>query len=92
VLIYDAIIPNSNIIFLATSVDVERTFSRGRLLLSHTRSRLSTQTTRALLCLGPWSLLNMVKDSDVKIVAQMDDLEGDEGELDEGWDAIPKPA
>ena len=34
----------------------------------------------------------MVKDSDVKIVAQMDDLEGDEGELGEGWDAIPKPA
>lgn len=30
---------------LATSVDVEQIFSRGRLLLSHVRSRLSAQST-----------------------------------------------
>jgi len=41
---------------VATSVDVERTFSQGRLVLSHVRNRLSVQSTRALLCLGVWSL------------------------------------
>jgi hypothetical protein len=33
----------------ATSIDVERLFSRGRLILSHTCSRLSVSSTRALL-------------------------------------------
>ncbi|KAJ7933627.1 hypothetical protein B0H13DRAFT_1592206, partial [Mycena leptocephala] len=37
----------------ATSVDVERVFSRGRLLLSHVWNRLSAQSTRALMCLAP---------------------------------------
>ena len=54
---------------------MERLFSRGRLLLSHTRSRLSAQTTRALLCLGSWSLAGLVKDDDVKAVAVLDDVE-----------------
>ena len=48
---------------LATSVDVERVFSRGRLVLSHTRSRLSAQTSRAILCLGCWGTLDMAKAS-----------------------------
>jgi hypothetical protein len=74
---------------LATSVDVERIFSRGRLLLSHVRNRLSAQSTRAILCLGSWSLLGMVKDEDVLKIAVMPDVEGDEEiELDEGWDSI----
>ncbi|KIK42772.1 hypothetical protein CY34DRAFT_82964, partial [Suillus luteus UH-Slu-Lm8-n1] len=72
----------------ATSVDVERTFSHGRLLLSHVRSRLSTQTTRALLCLGSWSLLGLVKDKDVMSVTRLPDLQGEEDELSEGWDDI----
>lgn len=61
---------------LATSVNVERLFSRGRLVLSHTRSRLSVTSTWALLCLGSWSLLGLVKDEDVKAVADMDEVEG----------------
>ncbi|KIL56934.1 hypothetical protein M378DRAFT_45134, partial [Amanita muscaria Koide BX008] len=52
----------------ATSVDVERLFSRGCILLSHLRNCMSGQTTRALLCLGDWSLLSLVKDEDVKKV------------------------
>jgi hypothetical protein len=44
---------------LATSVDVERLFSRGQPVLSHTRSRLSVASTRALLCLGSWSLMEL---------------------------------
>jgi len=71
-------------------VDVERVFSQGRLLLSHIRSRLSVQSTRALMCLGVWSLLGFVRDSDVKAVVVLPELRADEdeGELDIHWDRI----
>ena len=72
---------------VATSVDVERVFSRGRLLLSHVRSRLSAQSTRSLLCVGNWSLRGFIKDSDVEAAAMMLDIYKDE-ELEEGWDKI----
>jgi hypothetical protein len=73
----------------ATSIYVERLFSRGRLLLSHVRSRLSAESTRALLCLGIWSELGLVKDKDVKKVSELEDVEGDEDiELEDGWDRI----
>jgi hypothetical protein len=76
-------------LILATSVDVERVFSRGRLLLSHIRNRLSAQSTRALLCLGNWSLLGMVDNIDVLTVARLEALEGDfDFEMDVGWDRI----
>ncbi|EIW58934.1 HAT dimerization, partial [Trametes versicolor FP-101664 SS1] len=48
----------------ATSVDPERTFSRGRLALPHTRNRLSPQSTRALMCVGNWSLAGFIHQSD----------------------------
>jgi hypothetical protein len=65
-------------------------FSQGRLLLSHIRSRLSVQSTRALLCLGVWSLLGYVKDSDVKAVVILPELRADEEEeeLKSDWDKI----
>lgn len=66
---------------LATSVDVERTFSQGRLLLSHIRSRLSVQSRRALLCVGVWSLKGYVKDDDVKSAAVLREVDGAEEEL-----------
>ena len=71
-------------------MDVERVFSQGRLLLSHIRSRLSVQSTRALMCLGVWSLLGFVRDSDVKAVVVLPELRADEdeGELDIHWDRI----
>lgn len=72
----------------ATSVDVERTFSCGRLLLSHVRSHLSAQTTRAILCLGIWSSMGLVKDNDIKAVATLPDVDGDDKVLDDGWDDI----
>jgi hypothetical protein len=44
---------------------------------------------RALLCLGSWSLLGLMKDKDVLNVAVMPDVEGDEEiELEKGWDSI----
>ena len=58
-------------------------------MLSHVHGRLSAQLTQALLCLGSWSLLGLVKDTDVLAVAVLDDVEGDEElELDDGWDSI----
>lgn len=58
-------------------------------MLYHVRNRLSSQTVRALLCLGSWSLMGLVKDSDVKRVVVMDDAVGEKDiVLPEGWDAI----
>lgn len=58
-----------------------------------TPSRLATQTTRAILCLGPWSLLHLTRDTDVMAISQMQDVEEgllEEDQLEEGWDRIPK--
>jgi hypothetical protein len=77
------------ILIPATSVDVERTFSQGRLLLSHVRGRLSVQSTRALLCLGVWSLMDYVKDRDLKAAAILPEVDGEEEEeLAEDWDSV----
>ena len=54
---------------------MERLFSRGRLVLSHTRSRLSVTSTRSLLCLSSWSRLGLVRDEDVEVVAKLDDID-----------------
>lgn len=69
-------------------MDVEQIFSQGHLLLSHVHSRLSSQSIRALLCLGCWSILGLVKDSDVMAVTVLPEVVGEEEELDGGWDLI----
>ena len=74
---------------VATSVDVKHVFSKGRILLSHLHNRLSVQSTQALMCLGAWSLMGYVQDSDVKAVTMLPDLEDDKEEpLEENWDVI----
>jgi hypothetical protein len=73
---------------VATSVDVERTFSQGRLILSHVRNRLSARSTRALLCLGVWSLMGYVKDEDVRAAAVLPEVDGEEEELPMDWDSL----
>ena len=73
----------------ATSVDVERVFSRGRFTLPYVRNRLSAQSTRAQLCVGNWSLRGHVHDSDVLAVSRLPDVEGDvDVEFEDGWDRI----
>lgn len=62
--------------YSATSVNIKWLFSRGRLILPHTRNRLSATSTRALMCLGSWSLLGLVREEDVKAVASMDEVQG----------------
>ncbi|KAF8230615.1 hypothetical protein L208DRAFT_1281038, partial [Tricholoma matsutake] len=46
------------------------------LVLSHTRSRLSVASTCALLCLGSWSVMGLVRDDDINAVAIMNEVEG----------------
>lgn len=77
---------------LATSVDVERAFSRGRRLLSHVRSRLSAQTTRALMCLGDWVRWDLVKSQDIVDVSKLAEVSDDrlDYDMEEGWDSISK--
>lgn len=66
---------------------VEHVFSQGHFLLLYIHNCLSAQSTRALLCLGEWSLRGLVKDKDVKLVAKLPDVD-EESELEEGWDKI----
>jgi hypothetical protein len=65
---------------LAASVAVERVFSKGRLLLSHIRNRMSAHSTRALLCLGAWSKLGYVDLDDLNAAASLPDVG-----LEETW-------
>ncbi|KIK79639.1 hypothetical protein PAXRUDRAFT_160814, partial [Paxillus rubicundulus Ve08.2h10] len=51
-------------------------------------SCVSAQSTQALLCLGVWSKLNLVKTEDVMKFTSLPDLEVDEEELEDGWDNI----
>ena len=71
-------------------MDVEWIFSHGQLLISHIWNWLSAQSTWALLCLGSWSKMGLIKDKDVMAVAVLADVDGDEKEFDDGWDAILK--
>jgi hypothetical protein len=66
---------------------VERVFSKGRILLSHLRSRLSVQSTRALMCVAEWSAKGFVKDKDIKVAVTLPEVNDNE-ELELGCDAI----
>ena len=73
---------------LATSVDVECTFSQSW-LLSHVCSHLLVQSRCVLLCIGVWSVLGYVKDDDdVKAVAVLPEVNSEEDELAVDWDDI----
>ena len=67
---------------------MERIFSQGRLLLSHVRSRLSVQSTWALMCLGVWSKLGFVRNNDILQAAVLPEVNGAEDELKMNWDVI----
>lgn len=53
----------------ATSVSVECSFSRDRILLSHLRNRLRANTVRALMCFGNWCLEGLVDDNELEVIA-----------------------
>ena len=52
------------------------------------RSRLSVQSTRALLCVGVWSLLGYIEDDDVKAAVVLPEVKGEEEDLVADWDSI----
>lgn len=70
----------SNISDSATSVYVERQFSRSRLLVSSIRNRLSAESIRQMMCLGCWSRQGFVEDEDFKVVASLPTVEEEEEE------------
>jgi len=74
---------------IATTVDVERVFSCGRLVLPYVRSRLAVQSTHTSLCVGLWSSQGLVKDSDIRAALRADEIEVEEDDLTVGWDDIP---
>ncbi len=49
---------------------------------------MSSQMTCALICLGSWSQLNLIKVQDVEMVSKLPDVMGDKDELKDGWDTI----
>ena len=59
-------------------------FSKGRLVLSHVRNRLTVESSQALLCPGAWSQLGLVSSDDIKMAASLPDVEeGEEDIIDE---------
>jgi hAT family C-terminal dimerisation region len=73
-----------------TSVDVERVFSKGRILLSHLRNRMSPRLTRSLMCLHAWLQSGIIKDADVIdiIRRRVNSGEDEDEELGGGWDDL----
>jgi hypothetical protein len=67
---------------------VEHVFSKGQILLSHIQNHLSAQSICTLMCLGNWSKLGHVRDQDVLAVTMLPNVEGDEEDIQDGWDAI----
>jgi hypothetical protein len=72
------------IILVATTIEVELTFSQGRLILLHVCNCLSSQSIYALMCVGNWSQLGP---GEILLVLG-DELNEDEDELLAGWDQI----
>jgi hypothetical protein len=69
------VIALSYILIAATSVCVERQFSRGCLLISSIRNCLSAETGRMLMCLGCWSQQGLINDDDMKAVTKLPTIE-----------------
>jgi len=74
---------------LATSIDVERLFSKGQLILSHVRNQLSAGTTCELLCLNNWGTQGLVKMVDLVEVAKLPEvLDDDASEAEDSFDMV----
>lgn len=67
---------------------MERVFSKGRLLLSHVRNRLTVDSTRALLCLGTWSKLGFVNKEDLLAAAVLPEVKEGEEDPPDDFDLI----
>ena len=63
-------------------------FSKGRLVLSHIHNQLTVASTRALMCLGVWSMLGLVENDDIKAIASLPDVVDDDNNMDVEWDYV----
>ena len=54
-------------------------------MLSYERNRLSAESTRALICVGLWSIDGYVEDTDLELVASSRSIPDEEDERD-AWD------
>ncbi len=76
------------------STDVKHIFLHSRLYLPHVRNHLTTKSMHAVLCLGTWSSLELVKDCDIQAVMKEKPagVVGDSGEdnikIEDGWDNL----
>lgn len=52
--------------YVVTAVPVERSFSRGRILIPHLRNRLRGPTIQALMCFGDWSRMDHVTNTELE--------------------------
>lgn len=82
----------AKLFYLATSVDVERVFSKGRLNLTYLRNRMSVQTFRALMCLDEWLKNNFITEKAMRAILKGEPEVDEETEEDvcEGWDKITR--
>lgn len=69
----------------ATSVAVERLFSKGRIFVSHLRNGLSAESIRALLCLNNWRTLGFIKDDDILSVTREDPANDAAEDVEDVW-------
>jgi hypothetical protein len=71
-----------------TSIDIERIFSKGCLLLSHICNQLTVDTTQVLLCLGTWSKLGFVNKEDLLAATLLPELKEGGKDVPDGFDLI----
>ncbi|KAF7776844.1 hypothetical protein Agabi119p4_5237 [Agaricus bisporus var. burnettii] len=74
----------------ASSVDVERIFSKARIVLSDLRNRLAVQTVRSLICVGEWIKAGLITEKDLHAwLKGFKDIEQDDKDsVKSGWDKI----
>ena len=74
--------------FLATSINIKQVFSKGWILLSHLHSKLSVQSTCALMCVGERSSMGFIKDHNIRAATALLKVNSEEKELEDDWDTI----
>ncbi len=72
-------------------MDVERIFSRGHVILSYLRNRLSVQMVQALLCIDEWIKVGIIKEKHIHdAIKGSKEMEEDDEAMyvEDGWDNI----